>query len=263
MKKEEMTFKERLILINKILKDCPYETQKEKIIELFEKTNSRDKKDILMRLIIIDSCYSTNMNRRLFGFEELTELIIKINSSLTKNINIENFLKEKFNSLTSKIGIDKKGNLKGHAFSLITKYIYFETKFNFPIYDSLVFKGLNEEGLITKFQKPSINYFKQLIKIKEKENISFDDLDKYFWVCGKISNGNLSLLINNINSYKKDFLDKLNLNESEFKEKSNEFNKKIAERLILKEIHFKNKKLQQIQKIAFSLKNEKVFGNLY
>ena len=35
-----MNFKERLKLVNSILIDCPYDTQKEEIIELFEKTKN-------------------------------------------------------------------------------------------------------------------------------------------------------------------------------------------------------------------------------
>ena len=45
-----MNFKERLKLVNSILIDCPYDTQKEEIIELFEKTKNNVRKDILCRL---------------------------------------------------------------------------------------------------------------------------------------------------------------------------------------------------------------------
>lgn len=256
-----MNFKERLELVKDILSDCPYETQKEKIIELFKITKNNVKEDILLRLFVIDSCYSTNMNRRLFGFEELTELILKIDSQLNENIKVDKFIETNLELLTQPIGIDKKASPKGRAFSLITKYIYFKTKFNFPIYDRLVFNGLVEEELIKQPQKPSLIYFKKLIKIKDEYDVSFDDLDKYFWVCGKIREGNLSLLISNIKSYKEDFLSKLNLNYEEQKLSSNRFNKILSEKLVSEENLFDNLKLKKVQKIAQSIKSERVFDN--
>ncbi|GBE16593.1 hypothetical protein BMS3Abin15_00414 [bacterium BMS3Abin15] len=261
-----MNFKERLNLVQDILSDCPYETQKEKIIELFKITKNNVKEDILLRLFVIDSCYSTNMNRRLFGFEELIDLILKIDSQLNENINIEKFIEINFKLLNHNIGIDKKGNSKGHAFSLITKYIYFRTKFNFPIYDRLVYDGLVEEKLIKRpkhqRQEPSPKYFKKLIDIKDKYNITFDDLDKYFWVCGKVREGNLSLLISDIKSYNNDFLDKLNLDKEEQKLKSDKFNEKLSEKLVSEKELFDNSKLKKVQKLAKSIKNERVFDNL-
>lgn len=254
-----MDLNERLKIVNLILKDCPYETQKEKIIELFEITKNTIKEDILLRLFVIDSCYSTNMNRRLFGFEELTDLILNIESQLNKNINVDKFVEINFKLLISPMGINKKGNSKGHAFSLITKYIYFRTKFNFPIYDRLVFDGLVEEKLIKPPQKPSITYFKKLINLKDKYTISFDDLDKYFWVCGKVREGNLSLLISDIESYKNDFLDKLKLEGVELKQDSNKFNKTISKKLVSEKEFFQDSKLKMIQKLAKSIKNENVF----
>ena len=257
-----MNFKERLNLTQDILGDCPYKTQKDKIIELFNITQNKVKEDILLRLFVIDSCYSTNMNRRLFGFEELTELILKLDSQLNENIEVDKFIETNLELLSRPIGIDKKANPKGHAFSLITKYVYFRTKFNFPIYDRLVFDGLVEEKLIKPPQKPSLTYFERLIKIKNKYNISFDDLDKYFWVCGKIREGNLSLLISNIKSYKNDFLDNLDLSYEEQKLNSNKFNKLLSNKLVLEKELFDDSKLKKIQRMAQSIKKERIFDNL-
>ena len=262
-----MDLKKRLNLVQEILSDCPYETQKENIIELFKITKNNEKPDILLRLFVIDSCYSTNMNKRVFGFEELTDLILKIDSQLNENINVTKFIEINFKLLNQKIGIDKKGNPKGHAFSLITKYIYFRTKFNFPIYDTLVYDGLVEERLIKRpknqHQEPSPEFFKKLIDIKDKfGDITFDDLDKYFWVCGKVRNGNLSFFISDIKSYKNDFLNKLNLNKEEQNQKSDEFDKKVSKKLISKKELFDNSKLKKIQKLAQSIKSERVFNNM-
>lgn len=256
-----MNFKERLKLVESILKDCSYETQKEKIKELFEKTNDT-KEDILLRLFVIDSCYSTNMNRRLFGFEELGDLILKIQDQLHEKINVEEFVKTNLKLLNKKIGINKKGKQKGHAFSLITKYIYFKTKFNFPIYDRLVFNELAKERLINQPQTPSAEYFEELISIKSKYSISFDELDKYFWVCGKVREGSLSLLILDSKSYINDFLKKLNLNDEEKALTGEQFNEMVAEKLVSDKDWFDNSKLQKAQKLARSIKNERVFENL-
>jgi hypothetical protein len=264
-----MDLKKRLELTKNILKECPYETQKEKIKELFEKTKNTIKEDILLRLFVIDSCYSTQMNKRLFGFEELTDLILKIEPQLNKNIDVIRFVEKNEKLLFgSKIGIGKKGKTKPPAFSLISKYMYFRTKFNFPIYDRLVFDGLVEEKLIkrpkNKRQEPSLVYFKILVDLKDKYNISFDDLDKYFWVCGKVREGNLSLLIPDIKTYKEDFLEKLNLNKEEEKQNSNKFNKILSIKLVSNNIKFENLKLKMIQKLARSLNNteERVFEDI-
>jgi hypothetical protein len=195
-----MEFKKRLDLVLEILQDSPYATQKKRIQELFEKTDSCDYDDIMLRLYVIDSCYSTQMNKRLFSFEDLSILIKnKIEPRFTNrksNISfIENNLNDKI--LLSPIGEDKNGNPKGHAFSLISKYLYFRSNFNFPIYDSLVRKELKREGFKINGQNPSISYYKCIFELRRKFNVSYDDLDKYFWVCGKVRNESLSLIIKN------------------------------------------------------------------
>jgi hypothetical protein len=195
-----MEFKRRLDLVLKILKDSPYTTQKQRIHELFDKTDNNDYNDIMLRLYVIDSCYSTQMNKRLFGFEDLSTLIK--NEIEPRFINRESdipFIQENFNKeiLLKSIGVDKGGNPKGHAFSLISKYLYFRSNYNFPIYDSLVRKELRIENFKINNHNPSIAYFKCIIELCEKFNVNYDDLDKYFWVCGKIRNGSISLIIKN------------------------------------------------------------------
>ncbi len=261
-----MNFQERLKSVKYILNDCPYKTQKKAIVKFFKKTKNNVKKDILLRLFIIDSCYSTNMNKRLFGFKELVDLILKIEPQLNnikKDIDIIKFVKRNEKLLfNSHIGINRLGEVRGHAFSLISKYIYFRTEFNFPIYDRLVFDGLREEKLINLPQNPSLDYFEILIKIKNKYKISFDNLDKYFWVCGKIRKGSLSLLISDSESYN-DCLVKLHLLPKEKKVKSAEFNNVLSKKLTSKKVRFNNPKLKEIQKIAKSIKRgEIVFKDL-
>lgn len=250
-----MDFKQRLNIVNDILAACPYASYKQTIKNLFD-----IEEDILLRLIVIDSCYSTNLNRRYFAFEELAEKIKAIDADLNENIDVIEFMKKHLNCMKDSIGIDKKGKKAGCAFSLTTKYIYFKTNFNFPIYDRLVLDGLAEEKLIIKSHQPSLQYFERLMEIKEKYNVSIDDLDKYFWVLGKIRGGNLSLLIPNKETYIK-FLDELSLDDTTKKDSSAKFNEAISKRLPT--ASFTDAKLRNIQKLAKSIKDDgNVFGKI-
>src|SRR3989344_6590528 len=166
-------FKERVILASKIHEGSPYDIQKNKIKEVFKNTKNNNLSDILLRLIVIDSCYSTNMNKRFFGFQQLADYLKKLELKIEPPFDVVNFVDTNEYILKDKFGIDKKGNQKGHAFSLISKYLFFRTDFQFPIYDSLVFKGLVNEKLLDKSdKKPSLNYFKALVGLKNKYNIS-------------------------------------------------------------------------------------------
>ncbi len=243
--------------INKILEGTPISEYKETIRKLFKK-KSDDKKDIMLRLIVIDSLYSTNMNKRYFGFEELTDLIHKnLKDKLKKNINVEDFIKDNFGKMNEKIGIDKKGErTKGHAFSLLTKYIYFQTNFNFPIYDSLILEELNKEFPKEVKKKLPKKYFYKLNDLKDKE-ISFDDLDKYYWFKGKVKKGNLSLVIPDSETYIEKFINKLFPKTEELKKiKSLDLDKEIAKRLKSNKDYFEDEKLKLIQKLARKFNQE-------
>jgi hypothetical protein len=60
---------------------------------------------------------------------------------------------------------------------LVTKYLYFRKKFNFPIYDKLVEKEISEKKIEIKK-----DYFIKLEKLKNETNLTFDDLDKILWL---------------------------------------------------------------------------------
>ena len=268
-----INFNNRLILVKKIVKDNPYENQKKTIEKLFSKTKHKDFDDIKLRLFVIDSCYSTQMNKRLFAFEALSDLILNLEekSDLNTSIDVLSFVKKNQDLFKEKIGIDKKGSPKGHAFSLISKYFYYRTHFNFPIYDSLVFNELRLENQIKSPKKPSILYFEKLLEWKENFGITYDDLDMYFWVCGKVRSGSLSLLISNPKDYKNEFYDKLKLNENdwydndesydnhEHPKKKKPFNSIVSDKLLSKDIKFDYPKLKDIQKLAKTIFKEKVF----
>lgn len=206
-------------LAEEILKNADEYIQGKKLIySFFENENENlDLEKIKLRLTIIDSMYSTNMSRRLFGISDLSKEILEISQykdSLLKsklkifidNSTNEEEIKKLFNK---KFGIDKRGINKGKAVSLISKYFYFLTKFQFPIYDSLVKDYLPE--VIKKHSlkiegstnKNPINTFKYIINCNKKSEIEdFNILDNMCWLYGKVKKGSYSLILNKDN-YKK------------------------------------------------------------
>jgi len=176
------------------------------IIKGFFENNDKLTKDIIEKqLTIIDSYYSTNMARRYYGIEEIAEFVI---SNLTDN---KDELKNRFIKFTKEpnndkpiiklfnkhYGYRKTGVQFGKAISLISKYAFFVTDFNFPIYDAIVREV---------YPKLTGNYFDEnnfldfILKIRElldESNISnYNKLDNLMWLIGKINRGNYSLILN-------------------------------------------------------------------
>ena len=123
--------------------ETQYISNKKIISELFGQRPSGDFKSIVKRRItVIDSYYSTQMSKRLYGIDELAEAISKYTDDVLK-YETTKFLKNPkgdtvINLLFSKhYGIDKAGKSFGKSISLISKYLYFLNDFEFPIYDSL------------------------------------------------------------------------------------------------------------------------------
>lgn len=214
--------------------DTGFSSDKEAIRKLFSLTNSGKEEDYLLRLTVIDSMYSTQMNRRYYGLEELAGALYEINATdnmsieelflqylKTKNESLFNYTdkltKEKKNLLSEKYGIGKDGKDKGCAISLISKYAYFATNYQFPIFDSIACemyprvwrycgfegkpsklivredKSMEMDGVAT--MKAYVSAIDDLIN-KLGGNISYDHLDRLLWFVGKIMRGNLSLVLN-------------------------------------------------------------------
>lgn len=140
-----------------------FSADKEAIHKVFGCTNDYEKADLLVRLTLIDSMYSTQMSRRYYALDELAEVLAKLADGKTgkleamflafakepeKNLSHFNYTEvvtnEKGeNETISKnlfsecYGIGKDGEDKGVAISLISKYAYFLTGCKFPIYDSI------------------------------------------------------------------------------------------------------------------------------
>lgn len=210
-----------------------FSADKDAILKVFEGTKGYTKDGILVRLTLIDSMYSTQMGRRYYALDELAEvlttlaqgeedrlknLFIEFAKNPDKNLKFFTYNsdpKTKKNLFSECYGIGKDGKDKGVAISLISKYAYFETGFQFPIYDSiacemyplvwhycgfgktkpelLVKNGTNVDGA-----KTMVAYVKAINLLIDKldcKGLNYDLLDRFLWFVGKIRRGNLSLVL--------------------------------------------------------------------
>ena len=151
-----------------------YMSDKRAIVNLFNNTKERTVDDIRLRLTVIDSMYSTQMNRRYYALDELAEKLSSFSKDDFVSFASQRPVKDSFKGLWSgRYGIGKDGKEKGIAVSLISKYAYFETGFQFPIYDSIAcemlplvnsFCGFDDNGekpLFTDNGKLIVNFMKE------------------------------------------------------------------------------------------------------
>lgn len=186
---------------------------------------------IILQLTLIDNMYSTQMTRRYYGIGELAEVLFLLSGGSL------NTLKDKFfeylnnghrhspifdfvsghlrrykdgsdnrlsNLFSEGYGIGKDAKSKGTAISLVSKYAYFLTDFQFPIYDSVV-KEMYPKLCNYLFLEnmPDIkvtDIAKYINAIDTLRNIigtsaTYDTFDRLLWYVGKIQRGNLSLLL--------------------------------------------------------------------
>ncbi len=208
-----------------------FSTDKTAIERIFKMTDSRKLSDILLRLTVIDSMYSTQMNRRYYGLQKLAENIRIIEQDKgIKRLCVEFLAQgdcrdarlfdgkangEHFNLFAEHYGIGKDGSGKGVAVSLISKYAYFETDYGFPIYDSIACEmypqiwnycgfGENVNKLTVKNSNQRMDGDKTIVEYTKAIDvliarlggkISYDHLDRLLWFVGKILRGNLSLVL--------------------------------------------------------------------
>jgi hypothetical protein len=198
-----------------------YSLGKSTILKVFKATDGYSHEDILARLTLIDSMYSTQMSRRYYGLEELAVALADVHNRKNLEEAFLDFLKDKdlkpfelrnskkvrTNLFIQKYGIGKNGEDKGSAVSLISKYAYFETKFKFPIYDSIVremyprvwnYCGFPKSEML-EFKYNDMTSFVEMINLMiSKLNstyVNYDSLDRILWYVGKIYRGNLSLVL--------------------------------------------------------------------
>ena len=203
-----------------------YSSDKMAIKQLFEKTTEKVEADILLRLTVIDSMYSTQMNRRYYALEDLAKAMFAVRTEkkhslvylftkFAKSPNASLFDYSGGNLFGNRYGIGKDGEEKGIAISLISKYAYFATNYQFPIFDSIVCETLPSLAtyLGLQIKKSSFKMRDNTQRVLGAEtmvsfvkvinefisqlscNISYDALDRLLWFVGKIRRGNLSLVL--------------------------------------------------------------------
>ncbi len=147
------------LLAKKDVYKSGFSEDKGAISKVFKSIKEVSKTDILVRLTLIDSMYSTQMSRRYYALDELATALFKLSGG--KDGKLEQMFLDFAAAPEQKVHLfdyeerDDKGNIvcknlfsecygigkggadKGVAISLISKYAYFETNFKFPIYDSI------------------------------------------------------------------------------------------------------------------------------
>lgn len=103
--------------------------------------NLHVKSKVQLRLTVIDSYYSTQMSKRLYGLEDISISLNKYSDPKLQYL-ARRFLEntnegEIYHLFQERYGLNKKGEENKKAISLISKYLYFLMKGNFPIYDDL------------------------------------------------------------------------------------------------------------------------------
>jgi hypothetical protein len=193
-------FNEMADLAQSILNEnTGYSRNKRIIKELFNNST-----DIELRLRVIDSMYSTQMSKRLFGIDDIARAINVINGLFNENCDkairqeIINTLNGNDSTIITELlqstyGRSKLEDRGVKATSLISKYLYFVNNSEFPIYDSLV------KDSYRLFQIGTINegnFIEKLRELNKNSRIkSYDKLDQFLWLAGKLKKGSLSLIL--------------------------------------------------------------------
>lgn len=191
-----------------------------------EPTYTRE--DIILRLTVINSLYSTNAKYAYFTIEDMADVILSLGTSSDANDYFYKIAMGEHDTkglYSNKYGIDKAANPGIKMPSLMSKYAYYcllgksNYPLGFPIYDSLsrkmsikVTKALGNTPEVTKVTSfedhlKNLDNLRKYVFIGSGNNLyqniqQFDLLDAYLWRMGKIEEGNLSLLLNK-KEYKK------------------------------------------------------------
>lgn len=194
--------KDGIKLATKILEgNTPYEQGRKMIKSLFEH-GTHDVVGISKCLFMIDTIYSTQMNKRYFGIENLATAISQLQDDVLRENDIDKFLNDKRieKLFEDKYGINKNGKKK-KAPSLISKYFYFLRNYNFPIHDRVIITNVNDVLKHFGFENESIDsegiaFIKAIADFCKKYQISIDEFDHFVWLYGKTKMNGLLPIIN-------------------------------------------------------------------
>ncbi|MEP2936362.1 MAG: hypothetical protein ABJM06_11855 [Gilvibacter sp.] len=202
------TLKNYADIAHKILNsETQYLSNKDIISSLFKGEITNDFESVVKnRITIIDSYYSTQMSKRLYGIDELATTIANYPDDVLKNETTKFLNNPNKNCIVNSLfikeyGIDKSGKPFGKSISLISKYLFFLNNGDFPIYDSLAidsYKLLKKNSFIrTKIAINEDNYFDYIKHLNSVTNINdYEKLDNLLWLIGKLSKGSFSFLMN-------------------------------------------------------------------
>jgi hypothetical protein len=158
-----------------------FSNQVDIISEIFKK------KDILTKIVILNSFYSTNLEKKKYKMDDLE---IKL-----KEYKIENLEKDILKYLKNQEGDLKKIFEENYGLEG-NKAVSFLSKKKFPIYDELVISSLKNLK-ITEKKLSTENFFKNINLIREKlEEFNFSELDFFFWIYGKIRKLSFTTFLN-------------------------------------------------------------------
>ena len=213
--------------------------------------------NVMLRLVVIDSLYSTNAAYSYFSFEEMAENICAIGDERAAQDYFHSVAttgKDPKELFREPYGIRKNLAEGSMQMSLLSKYAYYSLlqdarryPLGFPIYDRLAKEsyptvckmlGLKKAHSLPALDTPEIcDYIECIGQLRKalfgdsKELFcgyqQYDILDAYLWRMGKFEDGNLSLLLGRTDYIQ--FVKNLGLEA-----KANEDDTKYRERMVVK-----------------------------
>ncbi len=187
----------------------PYAVAKRAISTLFSVDTSLPRlEQLCLRLTVIDSYYSTNMSKRYYGVEDVGSALQSLRATDTDLVGFFlDYIKSPLASSEGRrlfemtYGMDKHGRSSKRAQSLISKYAYFLTNYQFPIFDTLarqsyvtLSKAFPDQ--VDPCVRPGqVGHFFASLSVLNESIGSFDALDNLLWLMGKVVEGNLSLIL--------------------------------------------------------------------
>lgn len=185
-----------------LIKDSSYDGETLLIKKYFEfypvvKNNKDNLNIIKTRLILIDALYSTQIFKNRFAINDISRKINKFNSDYEINLKINSFLNDfdKKNDIFDLFNTTY-GNLNKKAMSLISKYLFFVSNYNFPIYDSLVKKEIkySKDNIIEYIRR--INFLSNNYLVNDNK-LSYKDFDFILWFKSKEKSKNFNSIFKN------------------------------------------------------------------
>lgn len=206
------------------LQQATYNDQRTLISAVF-RGNEYTMGNVMLRLVVIDSLYSTNAAYSYFSFEEMAGKICTLGSEKDAQdyfYKVVTSGKDPKKLFCEPYGIRKNLADGSMQMSLLSKYAYYcllqkpqRYPWGFPIYDRLAKEayptvckmlGVKKKRILPALETPKIDEYLECIG-QLRETLfgdshelfygyqQYDILDAYLWRMGKFEDGNLSLLL--------------------------------------------------------------------